>query len=75
MNEDFRYSTDAEIIQAQGEQGGRERPLNQWICTDYDVWVKNPHYHGPEQPHPEYDEEPSDELLAWFEAIEKGETR
>lgn len=26
-----------------------------WILTDYDVWVKNPHYAGPPQPHPEDD--------------------
>ena len=25
----------------------------QWILTDYDVWVRNPHYTGPEQRHPE----------------------
>lgn len=24
-----------------------------WILTDYDVWVPNPHYRGPAQPHPE----------------------
>jgi len=30
----------------------------QWILTDYDVWVRNPHYVGPEQRHPEdYDNE------------------
>ena len=27
----------------------------QWILTDYDVWVRNPHYRGPEQRHPEDD--------------------
>jgi hypothetical protein len=26
---------------------------SQWILTDYDVWVRNPHYTGPSQPHPE----------------------
>ncbi len=25
----------------------------QWILSDYDVWVRNPYYTGPEQPHPE----------------------
>jgi hypothetical protein len=25
----------------------------QWILTDYDVWVQNPHYRGPPQLHPE----------------------
>jgi len=29
-----------------------------WILTDYDVWVRNPHYSGPPQRHPEdYDPE------------------
>lgn len=30
-----------------------------WLLTDYDVWVRNPHYTGPEVSHPEsseYDE-------------------
>jgi len=26
---------------------------SQWILTDYDVWVINPHYRGRPQPHPE----------------------
>ncbi len=25
----------------------------QWICSNYDTWERNPHYHGPEQQHPE----------------------
>lgn len=40
-----------------GDAGYADR---QWILTDYDVWVRNPHYNGPEQRHPEddcYDEE------------------
>lgn len=24
-----------------------------WLNHDWDVWVKNPHYTGPVQPHPE----------------------
>jgi hypothetical protein len=28
---------------------------SQWLSHDYDVWVRNPHYVGPEQPHPEED--------------------
>jgi hypothetical protein len=26
-----------------------------WLLHDYDVWVRNPHYRGPVQPHPEND--------------------
>ena len=32
---------------------GWENPTEQWILTDYDVWERNPYYHGPDQPHPE----------------------
>jgi len=32
---------------------GAESPDVPWILTDYDVWVPNPHYHGPAVPHPE----------------------
>jgi len=36
----------------------------QWILTDYDVWVRNPHYSGPPQRHPEDD---SDLPTYWHE--------
>lgn len=26
-----------------------------WMCSNYDTWERNPHYHGPEQIHPEED--------------------
>lgn len=28
----------------------------QWICSNYDTWERNPHYTGPEQAHPEDDQ-------------------
>jgi hypothetical protein len=42
---------------------GMQRLDSQWLCSDYDTWVRNPHYHGPDQPHPEdyqYDDEVGD---------------
>ena len=39
---------------------GAERLDQQWLLTDYDSWEPNPHYHGPDQGHPEdqcYDED------------------
>ena len=34
--------------------GGDARYVDsQWILTDYDVWVSNPHYRGKPQPHPD----------------------
>lgn len=29
------------------------RITSQWLLHDFDVWVKNPHYTGPAQHHPE----------------------
>lgn len=55
-----RTATPAEAMQEYaGNVGGYERFKDrQWILTDYDVWVRNPHYCGPEQRHPE--EEPEE---------------
>jgi hypothetical protein len=37
---------------------GANHPDQAWILSDYDSWERNPHYVGPEQPHPEdYDYE------------------
>lgn len=36
---------------------GVHYPERAWLLSDYDVWVKNPSYHGPEVPHPEYDQD------------------
>lgn len=32
---------------------GHNRPLCQWILSDYDTWEPNPFYIGPDQGHPE----------------------
>jgi hypothetical protein len=38
---------------------GADRPLSEWICSDYDSWELNPHYVGPKSnTHPEFDEDP-----------------
>ena len=34
-----------------------------WLSTDWDVWVKNPYYSGPEVPHPELDMEPEPDTI------------
>lgn len=48
-------ATPAEAMREFAENiGGEERYIKHaWILTDYDVWVRNPHYRGPAQPHPE----------------------
>lgn len=38
---------------------GMENPDRQWILSGWDVWERNPYYHGPEQQHPE-DDTPSE---------------
>lgn len=40
---------------------GMENPESEWILTDWDVWVKNPYYHGPIGRHPEDDCHPEDD--------------
>lgn len=35
---------------------GRERPLVQWILSNYDTWEPNPFYVGPDQGHPDCEE-------------------
>lgn len=32
---------------------GQGRSDQQWLLSDYDTWECNPHYHGPDQRHPE----------------------
>lgn len=32
---------------------GGDRRESCWILSDRDVWVRNPHYVGPAEPHPE----------------------
>lgn len=34
---------------------GEKNPERCWLLSGYDVWVKNPHYQGVEQRHPEDD--------------------
>jgi hypothetical protein len=36
---------------------GETNPDQEWLCHDWDVWVKNPHYTGKPGPHPEDDDQ------------------
>lgn len=42
-----------EAIQEWAWNYGEEHPERCWILHFFDVWVRNPHYHGEDQPHPE----------------------
>lgn len=35
---------------------GADRKDCAWLCSDYDIWVRNPHYAGRAVPHPEADD-------------------
>ena len=37
---------------------GEDMPERPWILTPWDVWMKNPHYTGPEVAHPEAEDTP-----------------
>ena len=50
---DFTYSTETDWDNAEAFELGERYPDRCWICTDRDVWHKNPFYKGPEEPHPE----------------------
>ena len=52
-DKDFRYSTDGEWDQAAAIEIGAANPERAWICTDRDVWHRNPFYNGLPVPHPE----------------------
>ena len=45
--------TEAEADMDNAHEKGEGRPQHAWICSDRDVWYKNPHYKGPPVPHPE----------------------
>jgi hypothetical protein len=50
-------SSASEWDRADAYQRGEENPHLAWVCTDRDVWHRNPFYKGPPVPHPEYPEE------------------
>lgn len=52
---DARQHIIQEAIEEQRWLWGAEKPDQQWILSDWDTWERNPHYSGPEQPHPEDD--------------------
>jgi hypothetical protein len=54
-HEEDRLATPADAMREFAENvGGTEHNAKYaWLLTDYDVWVRNPHYVGPPQRHPE----------------------
>lgn len=48
-------ATKSDAIREYAYAVGHEHADQAWLITDYDVWVRNPFYHGPAQRHPEDD--------------------
>lgn len=59
------YATPADAMREYARNVGDMFADQQWILTDYVVWVRNPHYCGPEQPHPE------DDMGAYFDELQE----
>lgn len=57
-------ATISDAVKEYAANVGAERPLVQWILSDYDTWERNPYYVGPDQGHP--DDEPSCTVWATF---------
>ena len=50
-----RVATDREAMIEHAWAVGVEHRDRAWLLDDRDVWVRNPHYHGPAVRHPEDD--------------------
>ena len=48
-------ATGSESLAEFAHNAGMDNPEQCWLLDGRDVWVRNPFYHGPEQPHPEDD--------------------
>jgi hypothetical protein len=50
-----RPATVSEAVSEYAWTAGGEPHLieRQWLLTDYDTWIRNPHYTGPDQGHPD----------------------
>jgi len=51
--QEFTITTAAEWDRAEAADEGYYNRDRQWILSGRDVWYRNPSYHGPEQRHPE----------------------
>ena len=48
-------ATGTESLDEFAHNAGMDNPNQCWLLDSRDVWVRNPFYHGPNQPHPEDD--------------------
>jgi hypothetical protein len=47
------FATHSDAMREYAFNAGRERSDSAWILDPRDVWMRNPFYAGPPQPHPE----------------------
>lgn len=55
QQEEEHIATGSESLREFGFNAGMDNPTHAWLLDPRDVWVRNPFYHGPPQPHPEDD--------------------
>lgn len=51
--EEDHMATGSESLAEFARNAGADNPERCWLLDDRDVWVRNPYYSGPEEPHPE----------------------
>jgi len=54
--EEDHLATPAEACREYARNVGEQHRDRAWILTDWDTWERNPYYHGPAQPHPEFED-------------------
>lgn len=69
-------ATGSESLAEFAFNAGMDNPEQCWLLDPRDVWVRNPFFRGPEQPHPEDDPRlyPNEDLaqVAALPIVEKG---
>jgi hypothetical protein len=55
LENEFNNTSAFETEEQETKQFGYLHLDRQWLLTNYDTYVKNPHYVGEDQPHPEDD--------------------
>jgi len=53
--EEDHIATGSESLREFAHNAGMDNPDRCWLLDGRDVWVRNPYFKGPEEPHPEFD--------------------
>lgn len=60
--EEDHIATGSESLREFAFNAGMDHPERCWLLDSRDVWVRNPFYSGPEEPHPEDEPRTEEEL-------------